>query len=193
MGTENVRKRGPVAIWNGEIRAKEKFCVRCNTTKPISEFRVGRYKKRSGLHGLGISAFCTTCENADCRERYKANPTQMQDYQKKYRAENLDYVKRRDARSKRSWKMALRRLGLTQEDYFRILETQGGVCAVCSQPPKIHHCAKFDLVPVLALDHDHQTGKFRGLLCVQCNLALGNLRENLESATRLVEYIKTHC
>jgi len=52
------------------------------------------------------------------------------------------------------------RLGLTLDDYERLLATQGGVCAICERPPKKRR---------LHVDHDHATGKVRGLLCFTCN------------------------
>ena len=52
------------------------------------------------------------------------------------------------------------RLGLTLDDYERLLADQGGVCAICKRPPKKRR---------LHVDHDHATGKVRGLLCFTCN------------------------
>jgi len=50
---------------------------------------------------------------------------------------------------------------LTPDEYDTILEHQGGVCAICSRPPKPGKR--------LAVDHDHKTGYVRGLLCFMCN------------------------
>ena len=56
-----------------------------------------------------------------------------------------------------------RELGVTVEDYDRLLAAQGGGCAICGNPPKTRR---------LDVDHDHRTGKVRGLLCHRCNRAL---------------------
>jgi len=69
---------------------------------------------------------------------------------------------------------------LTEEDYESILRHQGGVCAGCGKPP--YSCR-------LAVDHDHKTGRIRGLLCWLCNRAIGILRDNAKAATRLGEYL----
>jgi len=50
---------------------------------------------------------------------------------------------------------------ITPDEYDLILEYQGGVCAICKRPPKPGKR--------LAVDHDHQTGYVRGLLCYPCN------------------------
>lgn len=57
-----------------------------------------------------------------------------------------------------------RDFGITVEQYAEMLASQDGVCAICQKPPT--------RVP-LAVDHDHQTGRVRGLLCTACNLGLG--------------------
>lgn len=58
-----------------------------------------------------------------------------------------------------------KQLGVSDDDYARMLEAQGGVCAICGNPPKSRR---------LHVDHDHRTGKVRGLLCFRCNRALPN-------------------
>ena len=45
---------------------------------------------------------------------------------------------------------------------------------------------------IWSLDHDHDTGKFRGWICNKCNLALGNMNDNLEYARRLVKYLESY-
>lgn len=52
------------------------------------------------------------------------------------------------------------KFGITPEQYDRMLADQNGVCAICERPPKNRR---------LAVDHDHDTGRVRGLLCWWCN------------------------
>ena len=56
-----------------------------------------------------------------------------------------------------------RALGVTDEDYERLLTAQGGHCALCLTKPKSRR---------LHVDHDHATGRIRGLLCQSCNTGL---------------------
>ncbi len=68
---------------------------------------------------------------------------------------------------------------MTRDEFYELVERQGGACAICGEeptPPKR-----------LTVDHDHATGRFRGLLCGGCNAGLGNLQDEpelLESALR---------
>jgi|SRR5215469_9672883 len=56
-----------------------------------------------------------------------------------------------------------RELGVTEEEYERLLKEQDGGCAICGNPPKSRR---------LHVDHNHRTGKVRGLLCFRCNRQL---------------------
>jgi hypothetical protein len=69
---------------------------------------------------------------------------------------------------------------LTEAEYENILTHQGGVCAGCGEPPRKTR---------LAVDHDHKTGRIRGLLCWLCNRAIGILRDRAKTATRLGAYL----
>lgn len=64
------------------------------------------------------------------------------------------------------------RYGITIEQYEQMVEDQQGLCAVCGHPPTNNNTrAHWD--GKLCIDHDHETGEVRGLLCNDCNLAVG--------------------
>lgn len=58
------------------------------------------------------------------------------------------------------------RYGITPADYARMLVRQGGVCAICGAPPPSGRVRR------LHVDHDHASGKVRGLVCYHCNVGL---------------------
>jgi hypothetical protein len=60
----------------------------------------------------------------------------------------------------------LRKYNLTQQDYNKMLEAQGGKCKVCREHGPLNGRS-------LDVDHDHKTGRVRGLLCPRCNAHLG--------------------
>ena len=80
------------------------------------------------------------------------------------------------------------RYGITRAEYNRILRTQGGVCAICSTPPRGLD-KRGNRERALAVDHDHLTKKIRGLLCVLCNSGLGRFGDNPLLLRRALEYL----
>lgn len=78
---------------------------------------------------------------------------------------------------------------MTLEEYNDILDSQDGVCASCGHLEEGSN--QYGYVS-LAVDHDHATGKRRGLLCMRCNRALGMLRDDAIIIERLLNYRKSH-
>lgn len=73
-------------------------------------------------------------------------------------------------------KYDLKKFGLTEEDYETILKAQNYVCAICKQPETVLRKSKE--LKRLAVDHCHNKGNVRGLLCYACNIGIGLLRHN---------------
>jgi hypothetical protein len=72
-----------------------------------------------------------------------------------------------------------RRYGITGADFDAMVEAQGGTCAVCDQKPE-------------HVDHDHGTGRVRGILCFNCNQALGNVRDDTAVVQGVIDYLRRH-
>lgn len=71
--------------------------------------------------------------------------------------------------------------GITLDDYNTMFEAQGGVCKICGGKDKNGQA--------LAVDHDHQTGKIRGLLCGNCNRGIGFFQDSPELLCQAAEYL----
>lgn len=79
----------------------------------------------------------------------------------------------------RSRKLHLRKsYGLTEAELEVAVYLQGGACAICGRPAPEH------------VDHDHATGRVRGVLCFNCNQGLGNFRDNRETLRQAVAYLE---
>ena len=81
-----------------------------------------------------------------------------------------------------------KRYGITLRRYEELLREQGGVCKLCGKPEWVIQSGKLRL---LSVDHDHLTGEVRGLLCSNCNRALGLLNEDTDLLKRAIEYLQT--
>lgn len=77
----------------------------------------------------------------------------------------------------------MRLYGITLEDYNKVLFAQEGRCLGCG----IHHT---ELKQALSVDHNHITNKVRGLLCSDCNFALGHAFDNPETLRNLADYLE---
>lgn len=80
---------------------------------------------------------------------------------------------------------ACKRVGITVEDYYRVLRQQGSVCAICGKEGSAS-----SVTTRMALDHDHMTGKFRALLCGPCNTGLGSFSDSPERLKKAAEYLE---
>lgn len=100
-------------------------------------------------------------------------------YWKNYYIENKD---RKDWSGRKSHLKL--KFGITPEEYDKTFEEQQGCCAICKK-----HSIYFKRR--LAVDHDHKTGKVRGLLCMFCNTALGKFEDDVNILKNAVKYLST--
>ena len=69
--------------------------------------------------------------------------------------------------------------GITLKERDVMWAEQGGVCAICHEVPREERTAGGGINDGICVDHDHVTGRIRGLLCSRCNWMLGNARDNV--------------
>ena len=76
--------------------------------------------------------------------------------------------------------------GISLTQYDKMIVAQGNKCATCASESLIYHVARLS---ALVIDHNHTTGLVRGLLCNQCNLALGLVHDNIETLAAMIAYL----
>src|SRR5207253_2176895 len=97
------------------------------------------------------------------RQWQRDNPERYAEQQRRWRDSGRKSLSNRRSHLKRTF-------GLTIEQYESMLAAQGGGCAICGRPPRE------DIS--LHVDHDHETGRVRGLLCFDCNATLGKAADD---------------
>jgi hypothetical protein len=142
-----------------------KTCGTCRHTLPLADFG------KNSRYADNLQRDCRDCSNAKTRARYAKKPEQYAaaKARRKRAPEQSPAAKR--ARHLRS------SYGMTEWDVQFKIRLQGGGCAICGQP-------------AVAVDHDHQTGEVRGILCHRCNLGLGHFRDNMEMMRKAIEYLE---
>lgn len=150
---------------------KTKVCPACKENKPVSEFNK-KTKQRNGL-----CPYCRDCIKMKYHEKIRIDPDYFNRRQNERRKEDPDYRISAYQRNKE------RKYGISQEKFDKILKSQKGKCAICG----IH---QRDLKRKLAIDHNHDTGVVRGLLCHKCNFLLGYANEDLDVLQNSINYLK---
>ena len=141
-----------------------KWCGTCKTMKDKTEF----FKASGQVDGL--QGFCKPC---------------ARDRQAKWREKNREKHNRLCANARRR-----KKLGIEPAEYDALLDAQDGCCAIC----KGLCITKTDtgIQKSLAVDHDHETGAVRGLLCARCNTAIGLLEDDPARIAAALAYLASH-
>lgn len=101
-------------------------------------------------------------------------------YQLEYRAERRDVYRQKERE---------RKFGLSLAEYAAVVAEQDNKCAICRRAETETRNGK---VKALAVDHDHETGKVRALLCVACNTGLGKFGDDRERLLSAIRYLDKH-
>lgn len=109
-------------------------------------------------------------------EHYRRNRDRKLAYLKEWRA------KRKALGLGKAVTHRRKRYGLTAAHYDAMVAVQGGRCAICQQVPR----------ETLRVDHDHETGFVRALLCRKCNSGLGMFGDNVTLLTKALMYLRGH-
>jgi len=158
-------------------------CIRCSScreTKPLAEYQPSVVRV-----GCGV---CRPCKQKAKRAYEQLNRDKANSAQRRRRARRADSARavRREwyaANKDRHRSYALGgRYGITLQQYERILVAQGGRCACCGAASNRNGKRLF-------VDHDHETGAVRGLLCLKCNAGIGALGDGLTGVGLALVYL----
>ena len=137
------------------------ICNKCFGDKPLELFR-----KQTINNTYFLS--CNACQAKQAREKYALN-----------KALGIKYVKPNAKRTMKHYR--IRKYGITVEDYEAMVLKTEGCCYICDSPPPPTKSN--------SIDHDHKTGKVRGILCHRCNTALGLLEDSVATLKRAITYL----
>jgi Recombination endonuclease VII len=136
-----------------------KRCARCRVLLPSEQF----HKNRDSRDGL--QTYCKVCQRGYDKARYD----------------------RKSSGEKCRWYKFRRDYGLTKDTYHAMLAMQGYECRICHTT--ITEAGTGPRSSWACVDHDHTTGRVRGLLCRGCNVGLGNFRDRPDLLQRAIAYL----
>jgi uncharacterized Zn finger protein (UPF0148 family) len=160
-----------IASEKGEKFYQGKPCKKCGNTL--------RYTSMTGCVNCTKENSIKRFENGDVKEWVQKNREKVNASNRK-RYNSLSSEEKR----KRNRRQQISLYGLTVEQYDAMLMEQNYVCAICNKSEKSSTRG------VLFIDHDHKTGKVRGLLCDSCNRGLGYFYDNKSFLHNAIEYLK---
>lgn len=170
-----------------------KTCTKCDKTYPAT----AEYFSRNSGRKDGFTSRCKTCVIEYRKKYYKEHVDTLKERGRRYYREHPENYKEHAERIKRASKkynkthykeIRERRIkykyGITLEQYDEMFAVQDGVCAICGgvNPNNGRLC----------VDHDHTTGKVRGLLCQSCNSVIGYIKENIGVLLNMGVYLEKY-
>jgi len=144
-----------------------KTCNVCGETKPLSEYYPTQFKSKEFPDKIYYHGKCKSCFIKAKQKDYTPE---------KGRDKNLRY-----------------NYGITLEEYNILLSNQEGKCATCgTTEPGGRKSGRGGGTNVFVVDHCHDTGKVRGLLCHSCNRAMGLLGDNVNIIESMIKYLEQY-
>ena len=157
---DTISRTGSLLI--GEFKKKTRTCIKCGETKELEEFYNSRREQDNFKERRTTE--CKKCSREARAGHYHKNKEYLLDYHR------------------------FRNYGLTREDYDKMLASQDGTCAICNKKNEMKKSKK-DAYQ-LSVDHNHDTGEIRGLLCMNCNFGIGNFKDSIEILKEAIKYLE---
>jgi len=162
-----------------------KICKKCSLEKDEKMFRKwkGKCKKCEQIHNIEWKNKNRDLCNKYRRKSYfkniltakkyrQKNKDRIKNYMKDYRKKNVNHFQNNFRKHK---------YGLSENEFNEMLLNQGGMCAICGFNKNFP-----------AVDHNHVTGRVRGLLCGACNKGIGHLKEDVLVMEKAIKYLNFH-
>ncbi|SRR6266478_3293906 len=140
---------------------EHKVCSKCGIDKARCDYYVKKFRNKNGTYRIYLNSHCKECHNV---------------LQEVWNAKNIDRIRATHRRAHRR-----KSFGVQSHEYVEMYQKQNFVCAICGSE---------DIGRRLDIDHDHETGQVRGLLCSNCNIGLGKFKDNPELLRKAIVYLQ---
>lgn len=149
-----------------------KRCSKCKKVKPLDEFSKRKERKS------GYGSRCKECMNEQHKAWRKGKEAIVYARSRAWKAKHKEHIKEYNFLKKLHYNY-----GLSKDDYNRMLDEQDSKCLICDKrfTDKLKPC----------VDHNHETGEIRGLLCIYCNTMLGYAKDSCRILEKGIVYLKS--
>lgn len=155
-------------------------CKACNHELPVSKFSVSTKINKAGESKDYVDSTCMVCR----RKAYLAKPGKREIHRQGTKNWYRDNPEK--AKSQR-----LKRYGIDLDGYNALRVKQKYCCSICGlHETKVSQGRAKTPDTALHVDHDHATGKVRGLLCTNCNIILGKCYDKIDTLKKAIQYLK---
>lgn len=164
---------------------KTKICFKCKKEIVLEDF----HKHKS--HKDGFTSSCKKCNNKTNKHNYKKYKDKRLEWAKKYRLGHKEELKKwgKDWYKKNKDKVKnyalMQKYGITLDDYNLMFIKQNGCCVICGKHQS-------EMAHSLAVDHSHESGQVRGLLCDGCNVVLGYTNDDIDILKNMISYLEKY-
>lgn len=181
---------------------KTKICSFCKKIKSVKDFYPHKRHKDK------LTDCCKSCGKFKSNRYYTINKMKVlqkaqqrnkklttkqrerrKKYTNKYYKENIEEMRKQKREYARKWRKnnpdkdrinrLKRKYNLTPEDIMEMLRKQNNKCAICNK-----------FLSYYVIDHNHKTGKVRGLLCCSCNTAIGKFKDSISQLQKAIKYLR---
>jgi len=155
--------------WRKNLSISHKGQVPWHKGKKLVDAKVSEEKRKAYVKVWKLKNHEKVLQQG--RAYYKRNAENRQKYSRDFYRNN---------RQKELDRIRFKKYGITGEEFREILEKQGIRCPICNR----------DISKNLSVDHDHITGKIRGLICNNCNLSIGNAGDSPDRLRAMADYLE---
>lgn len=164
-----------------------KVCCRCKEEKPAT----AEYFFRNHSKFDGFRHECKECSKTYVTNNKEKIIKQRKEFRERNRDRLLEKAKEKFQRPTTKARTRvyniLKSYSISEKELRDLMDSQKGCCAICK-----NSLVDKDSKRSYMVDHNHTTGKVRGLLCISCNAAIGHLKESKEVLLSAIEYLETH-
>lgn len=163
--------------------AETKACTKCEVQKSLKDFHKDSNNK------CGLTSQCKACRKIQRMCWGKKHPEKVRKHKRdeyhRNREKHLEYTRSSERRDRWfRWKLK-RQFGISFDDFMSLMDSQLGLCAICHGEMDRGQTSN----KRLNIDHDHKTGKVRGLLCFRCNTGIGSLNDDPKVLASAIRYL----